>query len=131
MKVAIDVGARPDLWDEMDAQRRKTGGWWKNMHSLRVRLGVNVLDTFTVLELNIRDGSVYGVRILERGPLVADLRRGPHLTWDLPTFLTWFMDAEETMESGQVGRTAEVWSRNEWLSLQAGIYEITRVFTDE
>lgn len=115
----------------MDAQRRKTGGWWKNMHSLRVRLGCNVLDSHTILEINIRNGVVRGVRILEEGVLAGALKWGPYLTWDLTAFMEWFMAEDEiATEVGQVIRTAEVWSHGEWLPLQAGIYEITRVFTE-
>lgn len=127
-RIAIDVGHRPDLWPEMDAQRQKAGGWWKGMHTLRVRLADTVLnDTdFTIIEVSVRDGFVQGVRVLQEGVHGRRLRRGPFLLWDQAQVVQWF-SAEDAEESKA---TTEVWSPpDKWLGLQQGLFEVLRAFT--
>lgn len=112
----------------MDAQRKKVGGWWKNMNTLRVRLADTVLEDtdFTILEVSIRDGHVQGVRVLQEGMHGVRLKRGPFLLWDQAEFVKWF-SAEDPEESKA---TTEVWSPpDKWLGLQQGLFEVLRAFT--
>ena len=128
-RIAIDVGASPHLWSQMDAQRRKAGGWWKDMNTLRIRLGDTVLDqsNFTVIEVSVRLGEVQGVRVLQKGVHGVRLSRGPFLLWDQTQFVQW-LSAEEPQQ-GLATLTTEVWQApDQWLGLQQGLFEVLRAF---
>lgn len=126
--LAIDVSLRPDLWLEMDAQRKKTGGWWKDMRTLRVRLADTVLEhtDFTVIEVSIRTGQVQGIRVLQEGMHSVRLKQGPFLMWSQAEFVKWF-SAEDT--EAKPALTIEVWAPDHWLGLQQGLFEVLRAFT--
>jgi len=117
------------LWADFDAKRRKAGGWWKDMNTLRVRLADNVLgpETFTVLEINVKGGYVRGVRIMQTGNRAHALARGPNLMLNLAQFTEWF--SVESPEDEHPRTFRELWARGEWVGFQVALEEILKAFT--
>ncbi len=92
------------LWEEIDHKRRQTGGWWTNMQTLRLRVFVDrthemTVDTITpdphaILELNINDGRIFGVRVTGDGTYL--LRAGtPNVFMTLAQFIDWLVSLED------------------------------------
>lgn len=127
MKIQIDARYSPELWESMDEQRRKTGGWWAGVISLRIRFADSVLneDDFTVVEVNVREQCVQGVRILHRGLHASQLRHGPFLLWEHQAFMEWLTKEEEQLG---VKLYKEIFVKNAWAGTQAGLFEVFRAF---
>lgn len=56
-------------WEMIDKQRARTGGWWENMKTLRLRIYRKNVDPdeVCVFELNIHGDRVHGVRLAVSG----------------------------------------------------------------
>jgi hypothetical protein len=119
----------PAEWESIDAARLRTGGSWTDVKTIRIRQADNVLDDkdFTVLEVNIVNGYVWGVRLLQRGVYPHVLARGPFLMWDMEAFMLWFLDESQPSEGVELYK--QVWVKGAWAKAQTSISEITNVFT--
>lgn len=91
------------LWEDIDEKRRQTGGWWTNMQTLRLRVYVDrthemtvstlTPDPHAILELNIVDGRIFGVRVTGDGVYI--LQAGtPNVFMTLAQFIDWLMSLD-------------------------------------
>ncbi len=119
----------PSTWAAIDSARIRTGGSWSDVKSIRVRQADDVLDDkdFTVIEVTVKRGEVYGVRVLQRGVYSYVLQRGPFLFWGLEDFVLWFSDEMHLGEGVQ--HLKQVWVRGQWAGTQASLAELHEVFT--
>lgn len=120
----------PENWEAIDAARRRTGGIWKNMKTLRVRFSDNVLteDHFTVLEIGVQDASVIMIRVMHLGSYSYKVKDGPFLLWGLDMFLPWFLQSSPQEQHPR--NMKEVWVRDRWSEGQAALVAINEAFVE-
>lgn len=122
-----DEIARPALWEDIDSARQRTGGSWEGVKTIRVRQADSVLDEtdFTVLEVTVKNGEVWGVRILQRGVYASVTNRGPFLFWPFDMFVQWFSEEREEQD---VKFFKQLWHKNKWVGHQTALAELIEVF---
>lgn len=120
--------ANEHLWEELDAARRRTGGAWTDVKTIRVKVTDNVLEPEdnTIIEVNVLRGQVVGVRLLQRGVYPHALQSGPFLLWGGEEMLLWFCEESEPAEGVHVFR--QVWVKNKWAGTHAGIDFLMEAF---
>ncbi len=91
----IGIASVSNLWEDIDRKRVETGGWWANMQTLRLRVySGQSPDHYAVLELNINEGRIFGVRVTGDGNYL--LRAGtPQVFMLFPEFFNWLMGLED------------------------------------
>jgi hypothetical protein len=127
----------PSLWESIDEQRQRTGGWWKNMRTVRLRLALDVLnpDYGCTIEINVQKGTIHGVRVLDLGSLHGVLRNGPHLCWELKDMLEWLDQAHNNFNGSEWQESparleVKAWDRGNWVGYQESVYLISAAFAE-
>ena len=120
----------PTTWAGIDSARIRAGGSWSDMRTLRIRQADDVLEDkdFTVLEVTVKRGEVYGVRILQRGVYAYAAQSGPFLLWELEDFVRWFSEDIHIYDDDGRQGFKQVWIKNKWVGAQAGLVEIHDAF---
>jgi hypothetical protein len=117
-------------WEAIDDARRRTGGWWKNVKTLRIRFSDDVLSDvdFTVLEVGVGGGEVVQLRIIQNGRYSYKVKDGPFLLWGFDTFLQWFLQSSPQEQHPR--GLKEVWIRNKWSEGQAALVALNEAFVE-
>lgn len=122
-------------WEAIDQKRKYTKGWWFNMNTIRVRYADHDIDepAYMTVEINVKGGLIFGVRIIVDGIYLTKLTLGPHITWGVQQFMDWFCaeqaDGEPHLELF-IGGASQMWC-GPHNGLQAALDRALSAFTVE
>lgn len=127
----ISSAPRTDLWEGMDKARAKTGGWWNNMKTLRLRIFCTSAspDEAGVFEVNIKFDKVQGVRWTTPEQSQLHPTSVPQVLWSLQEFMEylWCIEKLRVASYPEMGRPPVVLEFS-WEVWDLAIYGATGVW---
>jgi len=114
-------GTLSGLWDGIDRDRRKTGGSWASVNSLRLHVySLERAEKPATIEVNINTevGVVVGVRLTESGAYPIKVP-APFLFMTMQHFFQWLINVNEVY-----GCYWDVWGGGDhWYGYEAGLQQ--------